>query len=68
MSEPESIMKPITSDKVVCISLELLESYVELQRAAEAWNDAGDQSWEEERRMSEALVAVIKAGGSNERS
>jgi len=56
MSEPEFIMKPINDpDKVVCISLELLEAYVELQRAAEAWEDAGDICWGEEKRLSVAI-------------
>jgi len=36
MTEPESIMRPINEpEKAVCISLELLEAYVALHRAAE---------------------------------
>ena len=67
MTEPEFIMKPINDpDKVVFISLELLEAYVELQRAAEAWEDAGDICWGEEKRLSVAICNVRKAVGSHE--
>jgi hypothetical protein len=67
MSEPEFIMKPINDpDKVVCISLELLEAYVELQRAAEDWEDAGGICWGEEKRLSVAICNVRKAVGSHE--
>jgi hypothetical protein len=65
MTEPESIMQPINeSDKVVCISLELLEAYVALHRAAEYQlkmhrEDTVDM-------LENAHLAIRKAGGYHE--
>jgi hypothetical protein len=65
MTEPESIMKPINEpDKVVCISLELLEAYVFLFRTAQliTWRPSKDDIDE----LDDAVATVIKAGGSRE--
>jgi hypothetical protein len=65
MTEPESIMKPINDpDKVVCISLELLEAYVFLFRTAQliTWCPSKDDIDE----LDDAVATVIKAGGSHE--
>ena len=65
MSEPDSIMKPINEpDKVVCISLELLEAYVILFRKAQliTWCPSMDDIDE----LDDAVATVIKAGGSHE--
>lgn len=65
MSEPESIMKPINkSDKVACISLELLEAYVAIHRAAEY--QIANHNDDTVEMLTNAVALVRKAGGSNE--
>jgi hypothetical protein len=62
MSEPESIMRPIDEpDKVICISVELLEAYVFLFRTAQliTWGSSMDDFDE----LNDAVATVIKAGG-----
>lgn len=65
MTEPESIMEPINIvAKVVCISIELLEAYVAVYRAAEYQIKMRPEDTVD--MLLTAYISARKAGGFRE--